>query len=98
MHTYEIDAADRERGHFFTDRLLNARGREETMFVGADTIRGLIRRLVPGIEIIARPRFSTFLYSGAKKLARLPPRSAVVAFSVEDVYAIAEFVRRRRGS
>lgn len=90
-------AADRERGHVFTDRLLNARGREETMFVGADTIRGLIRRLVPGIEIIARPRFSTLRYTGARKLARLPPRSAVVAFSVEDVYAVAEFVRRRRG-
>ncbi|MHB1216921.1 MAG: helicase-related protein [Alphaproteobacteria bacterium] len=90
-------AADRERGHVFTDRLLNARGREETMFVGADAIRALIRRLVPGIEIIARPRFSTLRYAGAKKLARLPPRSAVVAFSVEDVYAIAEFVRRRRG-
>jgi ATP-dependent RNA helicase SUPV3L1/SUV3 len=90
-------AADRERGHVFTDRLLHARGREETVFVGADTIRGLIRQLVPGIEVVARPRFSTLRYIGVRKLARLPPRSAVVAFSVEDVYAIAEFVRRRRG-
>lgn len=90
-------AADPERGHAFTDRLLHWRGREETMFVGADTIRPLIRRLLPGIETIARPRFSRLSYAGPKKLTRLPSRSAVVAFSVEDVYALAEQMRRRRG-
>ncbi|MFN0042181.1 MAG: helicase-related protein [Alphaproteobacteria bacterium] len=90
-------AADPERGHAFTDRLLHWRGREETMFVGADTIRPLIRRLLPGIEIVGRPRFSRLSHDGAKTLARLPPRSAVVAFSVEDVYALAESMRRRRG-
>jgi ATP-dependent RNA helicase SUPV3L1/SUV3 len=90
-------AADPERGHAFTDRLLNWRGREETMFVGAETIRPLVRRLLPGIETIERPRFSRLAYAGPKKLTRLPPRSAVVAFSVEDVYALAEQMRRRRG-
>ncbi|MFO0996082.1 MAG: helicase-related protein [Alphaproteobacteria bacterium] len=90
-------AADPDRGHVFTDRLLHARGREETVFVGADTIRPLIRRLIPSVEFISRPRFSQLSYTGHKKLIRLPPRSAVVAFSVEDVYAMAELIRRRRG-
>ncbi|MFC3675437.1 helicase-related protein [Ferrovibrio xuzhouensis] len=89
--------ADAERGHVFTDRLLHARGAEETMFLGADTARGLIRRLVPGAEFIARPRLSQLTYAGAKKLSRLPKRSAVVAFSANDVYAIAEALRRQRG-
>jgi len=89
--------ADAERGHIFTDRLLHARGGEETMFLGADTARGLIRRLVPGAEFIARPRLSQLSYAGAKKLSRLPKRSAVVAFSANDVYAIAENLRRQRG-
>jgi ATP-dependent RNA helicase SUPV3L1/SUV3 len=90
-------AADYERGHVFTDRLLNARGRSETLFMGSDVIRGLIKRLVPGIEIVSRPRFSKLSYSGAKKLARLPPRTAIVAFSADEVYAIAEYVRRSHG-
>ncbi|PJI39637.1 helicase-related protein [Ferrovibrio sp.] len=90
-------AADAERGHVFTDRLLQARGTEETMFLGADTMRGLIRRLVPNAEFIARPRLSQLSYAGAKKLSRLPKRSAIVAFSASDVYAIAEQVRRQRG-
>lgn len=90
-------AADAERGHVFTDRLLHARGTEETMFLGADTMRGLIRRLVPKAEFIARPRLSQLTYAGAKKLSRLPKRSAVVAFSASDVYAIAEQIRRQRG-
>src|SRR3546814_16317020 len=89
--------ADAERGHVFTDRLLHARGAEETMFLGADTARGLIRRLVPGAEFIARPRLSQLSYAGAKKLSRLPTRSAVVAFSANDVYAIAAALRRQRG-
>lgn len=89
--------ADPERGHVFTDRLLNARGREETMILGAATIAPLVRALVPEAEIIDRPRFSNLSYAGAKKLSRLPPRSAIVAFSAEEVYAIAEAIRRTRG-
>ena len=88
---------DAERGHVFTDRLLHARGLAETMFLGSDTVKPLLKRLVPEAEISARPRFSVLRYSGAKKLARLPPRSAVVAFAVADVFALAEAVRRRRG-
>ncbi len=88
---------DADRGHIFTERLLHARGRQETMFLGADTVRALIRRLVPQAEFIARPRLSALEYAGPKKLSRLPPRSAVVAFSAADVYAIAELLRRQRG-
>jgi len=90
-------AADPERGHVFTDRLLRARGAEETMFLGADTIAAVIRRLVPRVQFINRPRFSQLRYTGPKKLSRLPPRSAVVAFSAADVYAIAEHIRHQRG-
>lgn len=89
--------ADRDRGHIFTDRLLHARGLEETMFLGADTIADLIRLLVPDAEIESRPRFSTLSYAGPKKLTRLPRRTAVVAFSVNDVYAMAETIRQHRG-
>jgi len=89
--------ADRERGHVFTARLLHARGLRETMFLGADTIRPLMRRLVPDAEYVSRPRFSTLSYSGHKKVTRLPPRSAVVAFAVADVFSLAELVRRQRG-
>jgi len=88
---------DGERGHVFTDRLLHARGLGETMMLGADTIRPLLRRLVPEAEFISRPRFSTLRYVGAKKVTRLPPRSAVVAFAVADVFALAELMRRQRG-
>jgi ATP-dependent RNA helicase SUPV3L1/SUV3 len=90
-------AADPERGHIFTDRLLHARGLEETMFLGADTIRPLLRRLAPEARYESRPRFSTLTYTGPKKLTRLPRRSAVVAFSAADVYAMAELIRRQRG-
>jgi ATP-dependent RNA helicase SUPV3L1/SUV3 len=90
-------AADRERGHIFTDRLLHARGTSETMFMGAETASRWIRTLVPGAEFIQRPRFSSLTYVGPKKLTRLPPRSATVAFSAADVYAIAELIRRQRG-
>ncbi|MDP6406315.1 MAG: helicase-related protein [Alphaproteobacteria bacterium] len=90
-------AADPERGHVFTDRLLRARGSAETILLGADTIRPLIRRLVPEAEFVGRPRFSTLAFAGHKKLSRLPRRSAIVAFSAADVYAIAELVRRQRG-
>ncbi|MFA9201831.1 MAG: helicase-related protein, partial [Cypionkella sp.] len=90
-------AADRERGHVFTDRLLHARGREETMLLGSATLEPMIRALVPRAEIVSRPRFSTLTYAGSTKLSRLPPRSAVVAFSAEQVYAVAEMLRRFRG-
>jgi ATP-dependent RNA helicase SUPV3L1/SUV3 len=90
-------SADPERGHVFTDRLLNARGEEETLFLGADTMRGAIARFVPQAHFITRPRFSDLAYTGHKKLTRLPRRSAIVAFSFEDVYGIADLVRRQRG-
>ncbi len=90
-------AADRERGHIFTDRMLHARGTSETMFMGAETASRWIRTLVPGAEFIQRPRFSSLTYVGPRKLTRLPPRSATVAFSAADVYAIAELIRRQRG-
>ena len=89
--------ADPDRGHVFTERLLHARGLVETMFLGAETIRPLLQRLVPGAEIETRPRLSQLTYAGATKLVKLPPRSAIVAFSAGEVYAIAEMIRRRRG-
>jgi ATP-dependent RNA helicase SUPV3L1/SUV3 len=88
---------DPERGHVFTDRMLRARGREETLILGSDTLRPVIRELLPDAEIVSRPRFSTLRYSGSVKLSRLPPRSAVVAFSAEQVYALAEMLRRFKG-
>ena len=90
-------SADRERGHVFTDRLLNARGREETMLLGAATLEPMVKALVPEAEISDRPRFSTLTHIGPRKLSRLPPRSAIVAFSSEAVYAVAEMLRRFRG-
>lgn len=89
--------ADRERGHVFTDRLLHARGREETMLLGSGALEPMVRALVPEAEIVSRPRFSTLSHAGAKKLSRIPPRSALVAFSAEQVYAVAEMLRRFRG-
>ena len=89
--------ADPERGHVFTDRLLRARGTEETMVMGAATIRPLIRALVPEAEFVVRPRYSSLTYNGARKITRLPPRSAIVAFSAAEVYALAEVMRRQRG-
>jgi ATP-dependent RNA helicase SUPV3L1/SUV3 len=88
---------DPERGHVFTDRLLRARGREETLILGSATLKPMIRELVPDAEIVSRPRFSTLRYAGSVKLSRLPPRSAVVAFSAEQVYALAEMLRRFKG-
>ena len=89
--------ADPERGHVFTDRLLHARGREETMILGSATLAPMVRQLIPRAEMVERPRFSTLTHAGAAKLSRLPPRSAVVAFSIEQVYAMAEALRRLRG-
>jgi len=90
-------AADPERGHVFTERMLHARGTEETMILGSATMTTLIRELVPEAEIVSRERFSQLTYAGPSRLTRLPRRSAVVAFSAESVYAIAELLRRRRG-
>lgn len=90
-------AGDFERGHVFTDGLLTLRGQYETLLLGSDTIRPLIQRLLPNAEVIARPRMSVLTYTGSKKITRLPRRSAVVAFSANDVYAIAELIRRQRG-
>lgn len=89
--------ADFERGHVFTDRMLNMRGREETMVLGAATVRPMVERLLPGANIIQRPRLSMLTYAGDRKLTRLPRRSAIVAFSADEVYAIAELIRRQRG-
>lgn len=89
--------SDPERGHIFTDRLLRARGTHETMFLGAETIRPVMRELVPGVTYETRERLSELTYTGFKKLSRLPQRSAVVAFSIEDVYRMAEMIRRHRG-
>ncbi len=88
---------DRERGHVFTDRLLRARGQVETMFLGSDTMRPVISRLVDGTLFEHRERLSSLSHTGSRKISRMRPRSALVAFSVEEVYAIAEIVRRQRG-
>ena len=89
--------ADFDRGHVFTDRLLNLRGRYETLLLGAATMRPLVEKLLPGANVIGRPRLSQLTFAGERKLTRLPPRSAIVAFSAEEVYAIAELIRRQRG-
>ena len=89
--------ADPERGHIFTDRLLHARGREETMLLGSATLAPVVQALLPEAEITGRPRFSTLAHAGTAKLSRLPRRSAVVAFSAEQVYAVADMLRRFRG-
>ena len=90
-------AADFERGHVFTDRMLHRRGREETLVLGAATMRPIVERLLPGASIVSRPRLSQLSFAGEKKLTRLPRRSAIVAFSADEVYAIAELIRRQRG-
>lgn len=90
-------AADLERGHVFTDRILNMRGTRETYLFGADTIRPLLQQLLPGVSVSRRARLSTLTYTGSKKISRLPPRSAVVAFSAAEVYEIAELIRRQKG-
>src|ERR1700752_235051 len=90
-------AGDFEPAHFFTDRMLHRPGREETLVLGAATMRPIVERLLPGASIVSRPRLSTLSFAGEKKLTRLPRRSGIVAFSTEEVYAIAELIRRQRG-
>ncbi|RKQ68817.1 ATP-dependent RNA helicase SUPV3L1/SUV3 [Litorimonas taeanensis] len=89
--------ANPERGHIFTDRVLHARGMEETLFLGAETARSVLKTLIPKIRVEHRERFSTLVYDGPKKLTRLPKRSVIVAFSASEVYALAELIRRYRG-
>ncbi len=86
-----------DRGHVFTDRLLNQRGRAETLVIGAATMRPLVEQLLPGVNVVSRPRLSNLSFAGEKKITRLPRRSAIVAFSAEEVYAIAELIRRQHG-
>src|SRR6266851_5738711 len=89
--------ADLDRGHVFTDRMLNCRGREETLILGAATVRPMVEKLLPGANILSRPRLSQLAYAGEKKITRQPRRTAIVAFSSDEVYAIAELIRRQRG-
>ncbi|MFC6446874.1 helicase-related protein [Shinella zoogloeoides] len=90
-------AGDLERGHIFTDRVLHLRGRDETLLLGAATMKPILEQLLPGIHVIERPRLSQLFYAGSKKITRLPQRTAIVAFSADEVYAIAELIRRQRG-
>lgn len=90
-------SADPERGHVFTDRLFHARGSEETLLLGAETMRTALNVLLPGVNFISRPRLSKLSYAGPKKISRMPRRTALVAFSARDVYEIAELIRRQRG-
>ncbi|MEI6573358.1 MAG: helicase-related protein [Alphaproteobacteria bacterium] len=90
-------AADFDRGHIFTDRVLNMRGRDETMLIGAETIKPLLLKLIPGLQTTSRPRLSQLTFAGDRKISRLPRRSAIVAFSADEVYAIAELIRRQSG-
>lgn len=90
-------ASDLERGHVFTDRILHARGREETLLLGSSTMQGVLQRLLSGSHATTRPRLSNLVYAGSKKITRLPRRTAIVAFSADEVYAIAELIRRQRG-
>ncbi|MCR6501609.1 helicase [Shinella sp. CPCC 101442] len=90
-------AGDLERGHIFTDRVLHLRGRDETLLLGAATMKPILEQMLPGIHVIERPRLSQLFYAGSKKITRLPQRTAIVAFSADEVYAIAELIRRQRG-
>ncbi len=90
-------AGDLERGHIFTDRLLHLRGREETLLLGAATMRPILEKMLNGITVVTRPRLSHLSWDGQRKITRLPRRSAVVAFSADEVYSIAELIKRQRG-
>jgi ATP-dependent RNA helicase SUPV3L1/SUV3 len=90
-------AGDLERGHVFTDRILHRRGRDETLLLGAATMRPIIERLLPGASIVTRPRLSQLEFAGDRKITRQPRRTAIVAFSADEVYAIAELIKRQHG-
>jgi len=89
--------ADRERGHIFTDRLLNLRGEKLTMLMGSNTIKNIIAKLDEDTEFINKERLSKLSYVGHKKISRIDRKTAIIAFSAEEVYAIAELVRRQKG-
>ena len=89
--------SDQERGHVFTNRLLNARGTRETIFLGASTVETTLKKVLPGIKYVSRPRLSKLKYSGSKKITRLPKKTAIVAFSAQDVYALADLIRKQKG-
>jgi len=89
--------ADRERGHIFTDRLLNSRGEILTMFLGSQIMKNIISNLISEVEFIKKERFSKLTFNGYKKITRLDRKSALIAFSIEEVYALAELVRRQKG-
>ena len=89
--------SDHERGHIFTDRLLNLRGTKTTMFLGSNTMKVILNKLEDDIEYINKPRLSKLLFTGHKKISRIERKSAVIAFSAEEVYAIAELIRRQKG-
>ncbi len=89
--------ADRERGHIFTERLLESRGTKLTMFLGSQVMESIIKELVKNIEFEKKDRYSKLSYSGIKKISRLDRKVAIIAFSIEEVYAIAELVRRQKG-
>ena len=88
---------DHERGHIFTDRLLNSRGDKLTMFLGSHTMKNVIASLIDNVEFVSRERYSKLTYSGYKKISRLNPKTAVIAFSIDEIYALAELVRRQKG-
>ena len=89
--------ADHERGHIFTDRLLNLRGEKLTMFMGSNTIKNIISKLNEDTEFVNKERLSKLTYTGYKKISRIDRKTAIIAFSAEEVYAIAELVRRQKG-
>ena len=89
--------SDHERGHIFTDRLLNLRGEKLTMFMGSQTMENILSNLKENIEFIQKDRYSKLSYAGYKKISRIERKSAIIAFSAEDVYAIAELLRRQKG-
>ena len=89
--------ADKERGHIFTDRLINSRGTKLTMFLGSQVMKTVISDLIPNVEFNNKTRFSKLSYGGYKKISRLDRKAAIIAFSIEEVYAIAELIRRQKG-
>ena len=89
--------SDRERGHIFTDRLLHFRGKKMTIFLGSQVMHGVINELINNVKFEKKERFSKLKYGGFKKVSRLERKSAIIAFSIEDVYAIAELIRRQKG-
>ncbi len=89
--------SDPDRGHIFTEKLLRLRGMHETLFMGSNTAEKIIRKIIPKVEFINKPRFSKLTYTGYKKISNLPRRTAIIAFSTDSVYSIAEIIRKNKG-